>query len=392
MKYRKILIPVVLILLIGLVTRLLWFTVLSTLVVGFYLLVTKLKLLQKRHWIVRVVKSLALLLLVFCVSISVRVFAFEVFAIPSGSMENTLVPGDKILVDKLIYGPQMPQTPFDIPWINLLAYMNDDIKNVFEKVHWDKKRLHGISGIKRNNVLVFRNEPVAPGYFVKRCVGVPGDDLQLINSNLYINGQYANVNKLEEIKKKWRVYSKNLFALTHLFDSLKIYNYAFYDHEKCKDIESYLTTGEANRLVTKAVVDSMSVVVQLADRNAWLYPYEKKATWSIDNYGPIKIPFKGLTLHFDRSVSDFYLRIISKWEGKTVKKENDHYFLDGNEISQYTFQYDYYFMMGDNRHNSFDSRMWGFLPEYKIVGRATEVLWSNDDHGFKWDRICKKIK
>jgi signal peptidase I len=392
MKNKTILVTATSILLILLTTRLFWFALLFALSAGFYFLISNLKFLQKRNWKIKGIKSLMTFVFILCVAISVRVFFFEVFAIPSGSMEDTLVPGDKIVVNKMIYGPQMPRSPFEIPWINLFFYMTKDTTTKIDSVWWDPRRLTGISKIERNDVLVFKNEPVCPGYFIKRCVALPGDVLQIINSDLYINGTYAGSNNLPHVKKRQLVYSHNLSGLNQLLDSLQICQQRLYYPETDRARELFLTTDEANKLRNEKIIDSVKVNIQAVDSAAWFYPYYRRKTWSVDNYGPLKVPVKGWTINLSDSTAILYLGIIAKWESNPISWHNGHYYIDDDEITQYTFQNDYYFIMGDNRHNSIDSRMWGFLPEYKIVGKATNVLWSNNDVGFKWNRIFKKIK
>jgi len=239
--------------------------------------------------------------------------------------------------------------------------------------------------------LVFKNEPLAPGYFIKRCVALPGDELRIINSDLYLNGNYAESNRLPKVKKLRLVYSHNPSGLDRLLDSLQINRHIHSYSGDGRARELFLTTDEACRLQGKPVVDSVKVNMQPVNSNAWLYPYYRRELWSVDNYGPLKIPYKGWTVNLDDSIKDLYLGIIEKWEGETVSVRNGRCYADGHEVTRYTFKNDYYFIMGDNRHNSVDSRMWGMLPEYKIVGKATGILWSNDDGGFKWGRVLRKI-
>ncbi len=392
MKRKTIIINGITVLLIALLTRLLWLTVLLALTVCGYLFISKLKFLQQRSRKVRGVKLALTFFLIFCLAISVRVFLFEVFAIPSGSMENTLIPGDKIVVNKMIYGPQMPRSPFEIPWINLFFYMTKDSMTKIDSAWWNPRRLAGLTKIKRNDVLVFKNEPVAPGYFIKRCVALPGDVLQLINSDLYLNGTYAENNGPGNVKKRRLVYSHSPSTLTRVLDSLHISRYSLSYPVSDRAGKLFLSKNEAIRLKTDRTIDSVKVDVQAVDSMAWFYPYYRRKQWSADNYGPLKIPFKGWTINLNRTTTDLYLGIISKWESKPVHIRNGHYYIDDLEITRYTFQNDYYFIMGDNRHNSVDSRMWGMLPEYKIVGKATNILWSNNDDAFNWDRVLKKIR
>ena len=391
MKNIKTIIVVISISLIAIVTRVFWLTILLSLPLLFYLFVSYFNNLEKKNWRTKSFKTIVSFVFCFLIAISVRVFLFEIFAIPSGSMENTLLPGDKILVNKTIYGPQLPQSPLEIPWANIFFYLTSDNSTKLDSVWWKSRRLKGLSNIKRNDVLVFKNEPLAPGNFIKRCVAIPGDDLQIINSNLYVNGDYATSNSLGNVRKEYIVNAKNSLALRGLVDSLGIYRYVYDNPRTMGVLKMSLTKSEVDTIGMFDIVDSIVVDVENVDSTAWLYPYCKRKIWSMDNYGPIKVPYKGWTIHLNDPIATMYFDIISKWENTFIENRNGHYYLDDEEIVQYTFLYDYYFMMGDNRYNSIDSRMWGFIPEYKIIGKATNIVWSNNDYGFKWSRIFKKI-
>lgn len=329
---------------------------------------------------------------IFFVAIFIRLFVFEVFEIPSESMENTLLPGDKIVVNKLVIGPQTPKSPFDIPWVNLLFYINKQARASIDSTWWEPTRLSGWSEIKHNQVLVFKNEPLAPDYFIKRCVALPGDELQIINGELFVNGQAALTNSLPHIKNQWVLYINNPEGFNSLADSLQVNAYYYHQNVTGAGKELTLTNKEATILRQSACIDSMHMLVQQANANAWLSPYGKRAFWSLDNYGPIKIPYKGWQIVLTDEAVTLYYETIRNWENKTIETIDGRYYIDGEELSHFTFTNNYYVFMGDHRHNSIDSRMWGFLPEHKIVGKATNILWSNNREGFKWERTMKKIK
>jgi signal peptidase I len=329
---------------------------------------------------------------IFVVAIFIRLFVFEVFEIPSESMENTLLPGDKIVVNKLVIGPQTPKSPFDIPWVNLLFYMNKQARAHIDSTWWEPIRLNGWSKIKHNDVLVFKNEPLAPDYFIKRCVALPGDELQIINGELFINGQAAFTNSLPHIKNQWVLYINNPEGFNSLADSLQVNAYYYHQNGTGAGKELTLTNKEAAILGHSACIDSMHMLVQQANANAWLSPYGKRAFWSLDNYGPIKIPYKGWQIVLNDEAVTLYYETMHNWENKTIETVDGRFFIGGKQVTSYTFEYNYYVFMGDHRHNSIDSRMWGFLPEQKIVGKASNILWSNNREGMRWERIMKKIK
>jgi len=153
-----------------------------------------------------------------------------------------------------------------------------------------------------------------------------------------------------------------------------------------------LTNKEAAILGQSTCIDSMHVLVQQPNADAWLSPYGKRAFWSIDNYGPIKIPYKGWSVPITDEMINLYFETMRNWENTIIGTIEGRFYIDGEEVTSYTFQNNYYVFMGDHRHNSIDSRMWGFLPEQKIVGKATNILWSNNHNGMKWKRILKRIK
>jgi len=339
----------------------------------------------------KILNSFFMVLAVFGVAIFLRLFVFEVYEIPSESMENTLVPGDKIVVNKLSIGPRMPRSPFEIPWVNLLFYTSKEARTRIDSTWWAPRRLKGFSPIRRNDVLVFQNKPVGPDFFIKRCVALPGDVFQIVNSDLFINGQYAETNYLPDVKKKWRVYCSNSSCFRSLSDSLHLVFFQDNNPEEGKR-SLILSRMEAGGLKSFPGVDSLHPEVQPPDPDAWLTPYGKRAFWSPDQYGPIRIPYKGWTLKLNEETLSLYFETIRTWEGSRIETIGERFYRNGKEVTDYTFRNDYYVFMGDYRYNSVDSRMWGFLPEQEIVGKASRILWSNNVMGMKWKRILKKIK
>lgn len=331
-------------------------------------------------------------LAIFVVAIFVRLFVFEVYEIPSESMENTLIPGDKILVTKLVIGPLTPNSPFDIPWVSLFFYMNKDARAHIDSAWWQPIRLKGCTKIKCNNVLVFKNEPLAPDFFIKRCVALPGDELQIINSEIFINGRASAINRFPHVKKTWEVYVKSIARFDALADSLglNLFYHGYSPGERKRTL--VLTQQEVGQLKHHPLIDSMKLIVQKPNKDAWLTPYAKRAFWSLDNFGPIRVPHKGWKIKVTDEMVNLYFENILKWEGIKIEKRGDRFYIDNNEITDYTFRYDYYMFMGDNRNNSIDSRMWGFLPEPIIIGKATTLLWSNQKKEVKWERIFNKIR
>jgi signal peptidase I len=122
------------------------------------------------------------------------------------------------------------------------------------------------------------------------------------------------------------------------------------------------------------------------------FPHHNNYAWTQDNFGPLWVPQKGATIELTTANLPLYERIIDQYEGHDLSVEGDKIFIDGVETSTYTFAMDYYFMMGDNRHNSADSRYWGFVPEDHIVGKALFMAFSKGEHGIRWNRMFNRVK
>ncbi len=284
------------------------------------------------------VSSLISMVGIFLLAISIRVFFIEIFSIPSSSMENTLFPGDKILVSKLNYGPAMPKSPYEIPWINLIWYLSADKTTNMDSVYWNYKRLSGFSSLKRCDVVVFLHPRWGKrdNFFVKRCVAAPGDTLQIIDGVVYANRQVLTIPDLAK-----QPYKMNLVK---------------------------------------------------NDSTQWVYPKNRKLAWTIDHYGPVVIPQKGMTIKLTPINYLVYRQTINRLEEIKLEEKDGIFYLNNEAATTYTFRRNYYFMMGDNRHNSNDSRYWGFVPEKLIIGKAAIVLFSYGEDGFRWNRVFKVIR
>lgn len=283
----------------------------------------------------RFLNPIAFILLIFVFSISLRVFLIEIFAIPSGSMENTLIKGDKILVSKLNYGPALPRSPFDIPWLNLIWYLKAKASANFDSVFWNYRRLSGYTHLNNNEVVVFLHplRKQKDNFVVKRCVGIAGDTLQIKNGTVSINGRSLPV----------------------------------------PDLVKQDSTSDN-------------------DSTQRVYPKSKIFSWTFKNYGPVVIPRKGMTINLTNQNYLIYQRTINRLEKKKIREKDGLFYLNEEPVTTYTFRHNYYFMMGDYRSGSEDSRFWGFVPEEDIVGKAVVVLFSNGEEGFQWGRICKVIR
>ncbi|TVQ85723.1 MAG: signal peptidase I [Bacteroidetes bacterium] len=274
----------------------------------------------------------------------VRIFLIEIYTIPSASMENTLLPGDRVLVFKLAYGPALPRSPFDIPWFNVLFLVSDKAKQRFQEDWWAFRRLKGLGLPGHNDVMVFRSLQNRHEFFIKRCVGLPGDTLEIINN--YLNKEINNT-----------------------------------------DITALLKNNFVHRVNEFIGYDSIIIPNQI-------FPYSDFYNWSKTNYGPLRVPYKGMTFPLNDSLVALYGNVFTEIEGVDLMavSENAVSPSTGAVKEFYTFQNDYFFFLGDNRNASYDSRYFGFIPEQNIVGKAVLVLFNFRDGNFTKKRWLKKIR
>lgn len=370
--------------------------------------------------------------LAIIIAVFLRTFIAGVFVIPSPSMENTLKDGDFILVSKLHYGPRMPMTPVNIPFLyNIIpgTYNRSYIKNV----NFPYKRLKGFSKVKREDVIVF-NLPIGDKviardtdidyyafkrqtdianpldsvdvlthpidkrqYYIKRCVGLPGDTLAVKNGQVVINGNKSL--NLENIKYNYLIKTDGNEIPYNILKKLKI---SFDEIKLNKSTWLYelsLTESDAKEIEALPTIKGIRKVERSEGSvfNYSIFPYSIHHLWAEDNFGPLLIPKKGLTVSIDIFNLPLYRRVIEIYEGKKLRLSNDKIYINEELKNNYTFEKDYYFVMGDNRHNSFDSRFWGFVPENHIVGKAIFVWFSYNkrERGLKsvrWNQIFKIIK
>lgn len=334
----------------------------------------------------KIAKGLTFFMLIFVISISMKLLVFGVFRIPSSSMENTLYPEDIILVNKLTYGPKLPSSPFEIPWVNFLFYLNDKARSEMDKDWWDYQRLSGADAIRQGDVLVFQESKTF--FVVKRCVGLPGDVFKMVDGDVFTNDK-KYISPLN-IKEHYTINAKNKSIFYNQIDSIKIeamlYPSSFIDNR----IEGIFSVKEFEKVKELSSVKSIKKKLEKEHKKVDLF-FENNSNWTIDTMGPFTIPKKGLRIELNDKSFNLYSNTLQKFEKVKLMKKGGNYFLEGNKVLSYTFKKDYLFVMGDNRKNSKDSRFTGFLPVESIVGKVQCVLYSNYNDTFNWNRLFKGI-
>jgi signal peptidase I len=332
------------------------------------------------------------LLIIIIIIVLLRVFFVEFYMVDSSSMKKTLYSGDLILVNKFQYGARMPMKPKDIPFLEVLSYLIG-LHFWSLETNWSYRRLPGISHIRRNDVIVISG-PKEDDYYVKRCTGLPGDTLFIKN-----NDRYAGARLQKEPSSA--MFSFNVKSKTGQLpdDTLKIYGIEKADHlwhkDKCFHIA--MTNSSAHALQQSSLIESVTIDIDNtpADSNrSTLFPFSPIYHFTPENYGPVIIPQKNTTIVLDNSNIVIYRDIIEKYEFNELSVQDGKITINRVVTNQYTFRTNYYFVMGDNRYHSIDSRYWGFIPENSIIGKVGFVLFSfnKEETGLKkirWSRIFK---
>lgn len=335
----------------------------------------------------KMVKGVFLFLFILSVTICTKLLVFDIYKIPSSSMENMLYPGDVIVVNKLKYGPKLPQSPFEIPWLNLGFYMNKNARERMKETWWDYKRMEGTTTIKQGDVFVFLFDLSRDFFVVKRCVALPGDVLLIKHGEIYTNNELFVAPGTVKNNCSFKIKDQKL--LYKLLDSLAIYGEILEDSKS-----GNLTTASFSKEEFSLLKDANSIDSIKINRNDIEAPTEEliktpHSKWTLDNIGPIVIPKKDMVIQLNPDNFMLYQKVMSLFENTTIIERNGVYFINGKRASTYRFKQNYYFMMGDNRQGTIDSRFWGFLPETNIIGKVQCVLFSNKKDDFQWNRLFK---
>ena len=382
----------------------------------------------------------------------INIFLFQNYKIPTGSMEKTLLIGDHLYVSKVAYGPRIPNTPIAFPFTQHTLPLTKGVKSYVEWISLPYKRLAGFNKIRRDDAVVFNfpagdtvvlahqnvsyysivrdsaeyrkerdirlgrkarsdqdyynlaRQGVWNNYdivvrpvdkrdnYIKRCVAIPGDTLQIINKRVFTNGvpqkDYPGIQHSYYIfLKEGQSIADRVFERMEIYDVQRSANviHAFLTQEELEKISEFKSVQQ---IVPNDYFDGYSVNVY--------FPNDTNYKWTINNFGPLYIPSKGATIKIDTKNLCLYERIISYYEKNDLKVENGQIYINGKPAGEYTFKMDYYWMMGDNRHSSLDSRFWGFVPEDHIVGKP-KFIWLSLDRNksffnrIRWERMFKGV-
>lgn len=400
----------------------------------------------------RVVEWIDALLFAVIAVTFINIFLFQNYKIPTGSMEKTLRIGDHLFVSKLKYGPKVPNTPLAFPFAQNILPFTTNVKSYLDWIQWDYKRLAGFDELKNDDIVVFNYpagdtvltaDPASCYYlvllrnaeflaaqdrengledkgrehymnisrqfvlseyeimvhpvdrrdnYVKRCVGVAGDSIEIRDGWLYVNSKPQE--QFEGIQFRHEVVTDGSRLNPKTLEKLDIYQSDVWDLGGGK-FEIPMTLQNAEDLRKMGMIKSVTKITSpKGSYNYEIFPHDAHYPWNLDNFGPLWVPKKGATIELDTVNIVLYERIITAYEGHKLQVRDGQIFIDNQPSTQYTFAMDYFWMMGDNRHDSLDSRFWGFVPEDHIVG-APRFIWLSLDKeksfpfNIRWDRMFK---
>ncbi len=352
----------------------------------------------------------------------IRFFTMEAFAIPTPSMEANLMVGDFLFVSKLHYGARTPQTPLQLPLTHQKIW-GTNLPSYSDAIQLPSYRLPGFTGVKNNDVVVFNFPPKVEGeedhpadlrkHLIKRCIGIGGDVIEVRQQQVYVNGIKQSMPRNAQtsyLLKTNEILDERFFRKYNVVNDYQSAEGPFINWNP---VEMYNVQTQKNELVGYQIQTTEATAQQLR-RLDWVKAMEPLTApagekesgiygtsvyhWNRDNFGPLAVPKQGITIPINAKTIAVYGSVIERYEHlESVKVNPDQVEINGKKIQSYTFKQDYYFMMGDSRHNSDDSRYWGFVPADHIVGKAVFVWMSIDPvaaqvwNKIRWNRLFSVI-
>jgi|TARA_B110000196_G_scaffold320211_1_gene341145 signal peptidase I len=332
-----------------------------------------------------------------------RTFLIEAYTIPTSSMEKSLLIGDFLFVSKVSYGPRVPITPLAFPLVHHTMPIGDG-KSYSESIQLPYHRMKGLGEVERNDCVVFNWPAETLGRpidkkenYIKRCVGIPGDKIEVIDGQLMVNS--APQEEFEGMKNQFQYTVKT--KGTGLNPKILYEKYDITEGGYGRNQNEYmLTLTNKNRDALSTFPNVKSVEKRVKTKNKfeeYIYPNSKNFSWNEDNYGPLIIPKSGTKIDLTTENLPLYKDIIERYERNSLEVVAGEILINKTVATTYTFKMNYYWLMGDNRHNSADSRFWGFVPEDHIVGKALFIWmsWDKNAKGLKkirWNRLFDGVK
>ncbi|WP_378176586.1 signal peptidase I [Aquimarina sp. SS2-1] len=351
----------------------------------------------------------------------VHTYFMQPYTIPTGSLERTLLVGDFLFVSKFHYGARTPMTAISFPMVHDTIPLVKT-KSYNSDIQYPYFRLPGFQKIKRNDIVVFSwpvdtvrffrdpsgiyvYKPIdKKSNYVKRCVGIPGDSLSVVDGYVHINGKQTELPDRAQLQFSYSGTTKGKnFNMDNLYKRYRIKKNEFgYNNEIFQS--GGLTNEAAAKFKNHPNVASLDrAITPPGIKEPGIFPNNGKVSWNRDNFGPIYIPEAGKSVKMNLKNFSLYRRIIEVYEGSEMGIDNKlsvngtQVLLNGEPIDSYTFKQDYYWMMGDNRHNSEDSRTWGYVPANHIVGKPVFIWmsWDSDAKGLfnkiRWERLFTTV-
>jgi signal peptidase I len=364
----------------------------------------------------------------------IRIFMIEAYTIPTSSMEKSLLVGDFLFVSKMSYGPKIPNTPLAFPFVHHTMPLTKFTKSYVEWIKWPYYRFPGFTTIKHGDVVVFNypdgdtvslkvqnnsyyrlvrelgrervwNDKFNFGdivarpvdkreNYIKRCIGLPGDTIQIIDAVVRINGKSLDFPELSQfhyqVKTDGNPINRRVISKLDITEEV----------QTTESGDQVITLTKQSAAKLKELPNVLAVDRMIMPKGYWMpdiFPFDSTYAWNVDNFGPLYIPKAGATVQLTLANLPLYQRIINAYELNSLAVKDGKIFINGKESTTYTFKLDYYWMMGDNRHNSADSRFWGFVPIDHIVGKAVFVWLSLDNNKslfggkIRWSKLFRSV-